>query len=287
MNTIAIIENERKDFDSVKKMFNASNVWPTDFSELWKEIPTKKDDSESTFEFEEKLVSSICTQIYDSIDEISAIIMDISLYGDLDKSGLNIIRKIRNREEAKYKLIPIFCYSKHGNIPEYREPALSAGATNIFDKQDIDNNGKVAQRKIEEFQITMRAQMVAYEVSMMEINTLHRIKNIENTLSDIRNTQIEDSGKLNITTEMLLSMISLSDLDGITNNEEKQRLIEKILGGKEQFEQIRQKMYQKDDKNNQVELLEDIYNVLSSIPGLNFVFPIVPKILSMIRKNTD
>lgn len=287
MNTIAIIENNPSDFKSVKQMFKTSYIWPTDSSEFWKKIPTKKNDSENTLEFEEKLVSSICEQIYNSIDEISAIIMDISLYCDLDESGLKIIRNIRNKDEAKYKLIPIFCYSKHGKTPDYREKALSIGATNIFDKKDIDNKGKVAQRIIEEFQITMRAQMVAFEVSMMEINTLHKIKNIEDTVLEIRNSQIEDSGKLNITTEMLLSMMSMSDLDSITNSEEKQRLIEKILGGKDQFEQIRQKMNQLEDRKNQVELLDDISNVLSSIPGLNFVFPIVPKLLSIIRKNVD
>lgn len=41
MNTIAIIENKPNDFDSVKKMFKASNVWPTDFSEFWKKTPQK------------------------------------------------------------------------------------------------------------------------------------------------------------------------------------------------------------------------------------------------------
>lgn len=287
MNTIAIIENNRAHFNSVKRMFKANNVWPDQFEDLWKTIKGKES-SQSDQEYEKQLVSGISEQISANINKISAIIMDISLYTDNeDESGIEIIKSIRNKKEAQFKLIPIFCYTIHGKTPEMREKALAAGATNIFDKQDIDNNGKVAQMKIEEFQITMRAQMVAYEVSMMEINTLHRIKNIENTLSDIRNTQIEDSGKLNITTEMLLSMISLSDLNGITNDEEKQRLIVKILGGEEQLKQVRQKMDQLEQKNKQVVLLDDITEVLSSIPGLNFVFPIVTKLLSMIRKNAD
>ena len=286
MNTIAIIENRPSHFNSVKNMFKANNVWPNQFEELWKTI-RKKESSQSVLEYEDQLVSDIFGQINANINTISAIIMDISLYSDNDESGLKIIRSIRDKKEAQFKLIPVFCYTIHGKTPEMREKALAAGATNIFDKQDIDNKGPVAQRKIEEFQITMRAQMVAYEVSMMEISALHGIKNIENTLSDIRNTQIEDSGKLNITTEMLLSMISSSDLESITKNEEKQRLIEKILGGEKQLEQIRQKMDQLEDKNNQVELLDDISDALSSIPGINVVFPIVFKVLKMIRKNTD
>lgn len=286
MNTIAIIENKPNDFDSVKKMFKASNVWPTDFSEFWKKTPQKKP-SQSNLDYENLLVSSICEQIYDNINTLSAIIMDISLYSDLDESGLMVIKKIRDKKNAQYNLIPIFCYSRHGETPEIREKALAAGATNIFDKQDIGNKGKVAQRKIEEFQITMRAQMVAYEVSMGEIQTLQEIRRIENSLSDMRNTQMEDSRKLNITTEMLLSMISVSNLNSIVDDEDNMSLIEKIVGGKEQLEQIRQKMYQSEDKKHQVELLDDISDVLSSIPGLNFVFPFVPKLLSMIQKNTD
>lgn len=287
MNTIAIIENDRKDFNSVKAIFKTSNVWPNDFSEFWKSIPSKKSKLQSNNEFEQELVSNICKKILLSIDDISAIIMDISLYSDLDESGLGIIKHIRNQVDAKYKLIPIFCYSRHGSSCDKRDKALAVGATNIFDKQDVGNRGKIAQRKIEEFQITMRAQMLAYEVSMVEINASKKLENIENTLASIRSTQIEDTCKLNITTEMLLSMMSVERLNNITNKEENEKIIEKIVGGKEQLEQMRQRMCRIEDKNNQAELFNDIADILSSIPGLNFVFPLVPKILSVIRKNTD
>lgn len=277
MSTVAIIENELQDFNSVKGIFEENNVWPSDYSKFWRKIDTSN---------ENELILNIFKILKDKIlnNTISVIIMDISLCGDNDDAGIKIIEKIRNEADLQCKLIPVFCYSRHGRSSERRKLALKNGATAVFNKEDINNTGVIAQQNIKEFQIHLKTQMFAYAMAHYELSVLQRI---DKKLLSIQDSHTDFSKKLSVVAEMLLTMIKLDDLDRISNDEEKEMLIKNIVGGEDQLEQIRKKMYQIEDKYSQVEILNDISDVLSSIPGLNFILPIVPKLFSIIRKNAD
>ena len=287
MNTIAIIEDKVKDFDSVKNLFKASNVVPENFSLFWKDKPVFSKSPQPN-EYEPILVDWICKKLDDIIDEISAIIMDISLYNEIDETGIKVIKEIKNKKDAKYRLIPIFCYSKHGSSDIFKDKAYLAGATNVFEKQYIGSNAPVAQRQIAQFLITTRAQMIAYELSMGEIRTLHNtqevLSNIHNTLKNSQEMLLDVHNKQNITTEMLLSMMRLTNLDGITNDEEKKQLIVKSVGGEEQFNQIYKKMSELEERNKQAETLEDTAKIMEAIPGINLLFPAVLRAFGLFRK---
>lgn len=277
MSTVAIIENELQDFNSVKGIFEENNLWPSDYSIFWRNIDTSN---------ENELILKIFEILKENIlnNTISVIIMDISLCGDDDDAGIRIIEKIRKETDIQCKLIPIFCYSRHGRSSERRKLALKNGATAVFNKEDINNTGVIAQQNIKEFQIHLKTQMFAYAMAHYELAVLQRI---DKELLSIQDSNTDFSKKLNIIAEILLTMIKLDDLDRISNDEEKETLIENIVGGEEQLKQIRKKMHKLEDKYNQVEVLNDISDVLSSIPGLNFILPIVPKLFSIIRKNAD
>lgn len=276
MRTIAIVEDNRRDFDSVKRMFEENNVWPRSYDDFWKKANPND---------EKGVLSYICDRLINAITEntICGIIMDIALCGDEDETGIKIIEKIRDNQDPKCKLIPIFCYSKFGEDGERRKQALKNGATAVFLKEDIDNTGINARQNIVEFQIHLKTQMLAYDMACYGLNTMSKV---DNGLPSIHGFNENHSKKLDLAIEMMLTMMKLNDLNLITDDAEKEQTIEEIVGGKDQLERIRQKMCQLEEKNNQVELLDDISNVLSLIPGLNFV-SIVPKIFNMIRKNVD
>ena len=277
MKTIAIVEDDRKDFDSVKRMFEESNVLPQSYADFWKMVDTKN---------EEAVVSYIYNWLIREItnNTICGIIMDIALLGDEDETGIKIIEKIRENQDPKCKLIPVFCYSKYGEDGEKRKRALKNGATAVFVKEDIENTGINARQNIVEFQIHLKTQMLAYDMACYGLNVMQKV---DDKLSSIHDFNENHTKKLDLAIEMVLTMMKLNDLNLITDDTEKEQTIKEIVGGEDQLEQMRKKMYQIEDKYNQVEILNDISDVLSSIPGLNFVFPIVTKLLSMIRKNAD
>lgn len=276
MNTIALIEDKSRDFESVKSIFSdtSKQIWPN-YEEFWKMVLREDADSQAGG-FEDELISNICDQIEGNIDNLSAIIMDISLYSKTDEVGIEIIRQIRKKEDVKFKLIPIFCYSRHGDSEDIRKKAYAAGATNIFNKEVVDDHSRYAKKDIAELKISVDSQMLAYQLAHYSISSL---KKVEDYLK-------KDALKIDFLVEGIISLMKLDNIIKITDNKEKEQMLEGVFGGKEQFNEVKNKMYQFEDANDQTELLNDISDVLSQIPGLNVV-SIVLKVLSMIRKNTD
>ncbi len=268
MNTIAIIENDPDDFKSVKKIFSdtSKQIWP-DYHGFWKNVPRNS---------EEESIRMICKQIEDNIDTLSAIIMDISLDNDDDRWGIKIIQQLRGKMEFKYKLIPIFCYSRHGNDDDYRKEALAAGATNIFNKEIVDNLGIGINQDLAELKISVDSQMLAYQLVQYSLSSFNRV---EHYLT-------EDAKKTDYLVEGLTTLIKIDNLNTITEDKDKEQMLEGVFGGKEKLVEVKRKMIQLEEKYDQVELLDDISGLLSLIPGLN-LFSAFPKLISMIRKNTD
>lgn len=258
-------------------MFEENNVLPQSYDDFWKGSNTND---------EKEVISYIYNWLINAItnNTICGIIMDIALCGDEDDTGIKIIEKIRDNQDPKCKLIPVFCYSKFGEDGEKRKQALKNGATAVFLKEDIENSGINARQNIVEFQIHLKTQMLAYDMACYGLDIMQKV---DDEFSSIHCFNENHSKKLDIAIEMALTMMKLNDLNLITNDAEKEQTIKEIVGGEEQLDQIRKKMHKLEDKYNQVEVLNDISDVLSSIPGLNFVFPIVPKLLSIIRKNVD
>ena len=273
MNTIAIIEDNLRDFESVKNIFSdtSKQIWPN-YEEFWKKVLPEDADSQSDG-FEDELISNICNQIEGNICNLSAIIMDISLYSETDDLGIKIIKQIRNKKEIKFNLIPIFCYSRHGDNIEIRKNALAAGATNIFNKEVVDNQSRYAKKDIAELKISVDSQMLAYQLFQYSISSLERV---EDYLK-------KNDTKTDFLVEGVVSLMKLDKLNEITDDVEKEQILESLYGGKEKLDEVKRKMYRIEDKINQAELLDDTADLLSSIPVLS----IVPKLLSMIRKNIE
>ena len=271
MNTIAIIEDDPQDFELVKNIFDdtSKNIWP-DYNEFWKKVWPKGADSQSGG-FENDLVSNICNQIECNLTDISAIIMDISLYNDTDDLGIKIIKQIRNKKELKYKLIPIFCYSRHGNSIGIRKEALASGATNIFNKEVVDNQGIDAKKDIAELKITVDYHMLAYQLAQYSITSLERVED----------RMEENAKKTDFLVEGLISLMKLDKINEITDDTEKEQMLESIFGGKDKLAEVKRELYREEKNNKLSDDLDDIADLLPQ--GLN----IIPKLLSMFLKNID
>lgn len=278
MNTIAIIDDNARDFESIKEIFadTSKRIWP-DYYDFWQAVSPEDSIDPQSLEFDDNLVSNICKQIEDNINNISAIIMDISLKGNGDDSlGIRIIDQIRNINEFKHRLIPIFCYSVNGDDLELRKDALKVGATNVFNKTQLNNQSIDAVIGTAELKITLDYHMLAYQLSVIATSTLEKI---EDYLK-------EDAKKSDILVEMVTSLIKLDKLNEISEDADKEEMIKSIFGGDEKLKEVKKKMDRLEKINDQAEMLNTIGDVMSLIPGLNFVFPIVPKLFSLFQKRT-
>lgn len=264
MNKILVIENTESDFNNVRKIFSGWNILPDKHNEI-------------DYNSNSKIVDSV----KDAVQEkgISSIIIDISLQGDCDENGLEVIEKIRALKDVEFKIIPIYCYSRHGNTKSMIEKALRKGATNIFSKGRINNP---QSDDIIFLQQSLTALSFIYSKSCGDV---FDIKDVLNQMSDINDKlrSIDAIAKINL--NAILQFSTFQDIDDLTTlNDTNRATIANAIGGEDALENLLKTRWLTQNKAQQEELINQVADILSNIPGLSPIAAIL-KGITLISKN--
>lgn len=254
MNKLIIIENEKRDFESIKSKFSDWTIFP---------------EEHNIIEYDNN--DSILLTVKKAIDEeqVSAIVIDISLINSEDKTGIEIIKQIRNQDNIRYKIIPIFCYSRHGDDREIRKEAFTAGATNIFRKSIIDSQDEEGIDFLKKSLLALAfiySNALGRALDLEEVNSsLHDIIQHLGLINKKINSQLEVN-KLNLLMSMNIS--SSDDMTEMTVDKKNKEILINLVGSEEKLMDLMRKKCRKEDKEKREQLMDDIADIISDLPVL-------------------
>jgi len=265
-NTLLIIEDNQEHFDKIKTIF-----------EGWQFLPENHEDI--SYDDEDGIVSyindKICTY------KVSAIIMDISLEGNTDEKGLKIIKSIRDVDDPKNKIIPIYCYSQHGEKYIIRSKAFTAGVTNIFSKNKMnspeDNEVKFLKQSLTALSL-IYAFVSGQDSFVQGIN-----KQLQETYNKVEETyskveEICSMDKVNL--QILIELSSYQNIVDLTEiNDTNEQIIINVIG-QTKFDDLKQAKWGKEDSKQQKKLIENIDELVSTI---SVFFPVLLPFVSVFK----
>jgi CheY-like chemotaxis protein len=265
-NKLLVIENEQSEFNKVKNIFNdCFEVFPENHREI-------------DYENNNKIVEQIKKAIHEK--NISAIILDISLQGDSDTNGLEVIGEIRKLEELKYKIIPIYCYSRHGNDQKIISQAFKKGTTNIFAKGNISNPQSDEILFLKQ-SLTALAFIYTDVCGKDALDLKEVIQQISKINKKLQN--IDETTKTNLNAILQFSTFQ-NIFDLIEINENNKETIANAIGGEKILNNLLQTKWFVANKEQQEQLVDNVADIFSNIPILSPIAAIL-KGITLISKS--
>ena len=246
MSTILIIDDDPQVYNSIKEEFPGCTIIPEHHNEI-------------SYDDEDAVRNYAIQAIKNGAD---AIIIDIQLKIEdpNDKSGLDIIRSIRRQNDSiEYKIIPIYCYSIHTND---KNKAFEKGATNFFDKNMIGNSERTGELKY--LRTSLFALITIYNRALgMTVN----FDEVNEQLTEMIGILQSFKGQQYVLLQAVFKLLSLKDITSITElNEENYQAVIEAIGGEEKLLELKKEKLFKENKQQTINLLDDVANVLSGTP---------------------
>lgn len=261
MKGILVIENELKDYLEIKDNFKDWDIYPKEFSEIKN--------------FELNAITAYVSKIITENNEIVALIIDISLLTQIDHTGLELIRKIRNINEDSYKnkIIPIFCYSRHEHL---RKNAYKMGATNFFLKQSL------VSPKDSRYTYLRQSLLALAFLYSDAVEHAQRLANFNEINKKLEQSLVDNDLILNA----LLQVLKFEELERFLSDEKSEESLIKKLG-EDTLHELRKVKLSQLEKENLESHLNDVANILGNIPGFGPFAAILRgiKLLSKISGN--
>ncbi len=243
MKKILVIENEVDDFDDIKSNLREWDIYPNDFSEIGS--------------FDLKSISQFVLKALSENTDIVALIIDISLINYKDETGLELIKVIRNSNDDTLinKIIPIFCYSRHDDL---KEAALKAGATNFFSKDSFTNTNDSRY-------LFLRQSLHALAFLYLDaIDYAQRLSNFDEIMEKLNESRVDNKLILNA----VLQLLEFDDLDKLIESDETESELSQRLG-EETLQDLKKVKLSEQDKERLENQLNDIADIIGTIPGLS------------------
>jgi CheY-like chemotaxis protein len=257
---IILIENDPKDFDDIKQNLNDWTIYPESINAF------------NGFEIEETL--KFVLESLSKNNDVDALIVDIALKGDDDKTGLELINRIRDSNESfKNKIIPIFCYSR---LDLEKENAFKAGATNFFHKDSLIVESNLRYKY---FRQTLKALVFLYRDAIRYAQNLSDFDEINKKLEELHK-EIKSDSKIII--DVLFRIMSFDDIDKILQDENSEEAIMKKIGEDKLIEIKRYKLSEEQNRSIN-ENIGHISDILATIPGLTPISGILKAIQLMTK----
>jgi hypothetical protein len=251
-NVLLLLEDDLSEFNQIVGMFVDWDIYPKNHTDI------NYVEKNSTIEY---IKDKVLNQ------NVTALIMDISLHGSDDEEGLTIIREIRNTDNIKFLTIPIYCLSHHGKQKNIRQKAFSNGATNIFHKGDFTSGVD-----FDSLNLSIRALSMNYLYAVRHPFTPELRRELNGIHENLKNTVI-------LSETILGFIVNKSDYDEILNireiNEESASQIEKVIGGADKLSELMQTKMDEKNMNKIEESLGMICEYFSYIPYADIPIKII------------
>lgn len=255
---ILIIENEPDDFIDIKE--NLKDDW--DIYPIY-ENQYNFSDIDSTFSF--------VTHAINSDVDLVALIVDISLIGRDDDTGLELIRKIRsNTDSIKYKIIPIFCYSRH---EDKQLLAFQAGATNFFLKKSLVYTSNPRYRFLKQ---TMKALVFLY---IDAIYHTQKLASFDIIMEELRVNHTDNR----LILKAMLEHIGFDEFERLVMSENSDNELVKIIGY-DQFNVLKKFKLKKNDREEFESQINDLADIIATIPAIGGLAGILKGIRLLSKK---
>lgn len=220
----------------------------------------------NTEKVDDAMIKNINDAINDKTLGIVTLIVDIELFKrkndqPIDKSGLEIIRKIRSIHQDRIinnKIIPIFCYSKHDDL---KIEALKVGATNFISKQIILDTNETRFKFLKQ---SIHALSMIYLDVINRSQYLPNFEQIEKSLIEITESQKEFSNSQSLIFQGLLSMMKWVDYEAFANLPADENVEDKLITvvGSQVINEIKKTKLANKQKEDIDKMFDDIGDII-------------------------
>jgi CheY-like chemotaxis protein len=258
LKKILIIENDPDDFIDIKENLKDDwDIYPVD---------------ENKFNFSDIYsILSFVTHAINSDVDLVALIVDISLIGPEDDMGLELIRKIRGiTDSIKYKIIPIFCYSRHEDM---QLSAFKAGATNFFLKKSLAYTSNPRYKFLKQ---TMKALVFLY---IDAIYQNQKLASFDIIMKELRVTHTDNR----LILKAMLEHISFDEFERLVMSDNCDNELVNIIGD-DQFEVLKNFKLKKNDREEFENQINDIADIIATIPAIGGLAGILKGIRLLSKK---